>query len=243
MQPGAVGRQLRVDRAPTLVGVAFRRVDNVQQEPRALEMREELVAEADALARAFDQSRHVGDDELPTVRRLDRAEHRRERRERIVGDLRPRVRDARQQRRLARVRQPDERGVGEQLQAQFDRALLPGHADLGEARRLPRRRRVALVAAASAPSLGHDDSRSRARASRSAPARPDLLVRPDAREVAPARVGDEHDVAAAAAVAAVGPALGDELLAAEMDRAVAAAAGDHGQSGAIVEHRRGVGGD
>src|SRR5437763_1288960 len=109
-------------------------------------MREELVPEADALARAFDQSRHVGHDELPA-------------------------------------------------------------------------------------------------ASRSASARPDLLVRPDAREVAPARVGDEHDVAAAAAVAAVGPALGDELLAAEMDRAVAAAAGDHGQSGAIVEHRRGVGGD
>ena len=87
-------------------------------------MREELVTEPDALARALDQPGDVGDDELAAVRRLDGAEHRRERRERIVGDLRPRVREARDERRLAGVRQPDERCVGEQLQAQLDRALL-----------------------------------------------------------------------------------------------------------------------
>ena len=99
------------------------------------------MAEPDALARALDQAGHVGDGELAAVGRLDRAEHGRERRERIVGDLRARVRDPREQRRLARVRQADERGVGEQLQAQLDLALLAGQADLGEARRLPRRRR------------------------------------------------------------------------------------------------------
>ena len=33
----------------------------------ALEVGEELVAEADALARALDQPRHVGDDELAAV--------------------------------------------------------------------------------------------------------------------------------------------------------------------------------
>ena len=42
------------------------------------------------------------------------------------------------------------------------------------------------------------------------------------REIA---VGDEHDVAAAPAVAAVGPAARHELLAAEADAAVAAVAG------------------
>ena len=97
------------------------------------------MAEPDALARALDQPGHVGDDELAAVRRLDRAEHRLERRERILGDLRPRVRDPREQRRLAGVRQADERRVGEQLQAQLDVALLAGQADLGEARRLPGR--------------------------------------------------------------------------------------------------------
>ena len=37
---------------------------------------------------------HVGDDELTSVGCLDRAEHRLQGRERIVGDLRPRIRDS-----------------------------------------------------------------------------------------------------------------------------------------------------
>ena len=107
-------------------------VDDVHEHPRALEMREELVAEPDALARALDQPGHVGDDELPPVGGLDRPEHRRERRERILGDLRPRVRDPRQERRLAGVREPDERGVGEELEAKLD---LPFLARPGRPRR------------------------------------------------------------------------------------------------------------
>ena len=62
------------------------------------------------------------------VRRLDRAEHGRERRERVVRDLRLRVRDAAQKRRLAGVREPGERRVGEQLQPQLELALSPGSA-------------------------------------------------------------------------------------------------------------------
>ena len=117
------------------------------------------MAEADALARAFDQARHVGDDELPAVRRLGRAEHRLQRRERVVGDLRRRVRDAREQRRLARVRQADERRVREQLQVQLEVALLAGRADLGELRYLPRRRDEARVAAAAAAAAREHDAR------------------------------------------------------------------------------------
>jgi hypothetical protein len=45
------------------------------------------------------------------------------------------------------------------------------------------------------------------------------------RQVSQRGVGHEHDLAALAAVTAVGPALGDELLAAERQPAVAAAAG------------------
>ena len=55
-------------------------------------------------------------------------------------------------------------------------------------------------------------------------------------EVAEIGVGDEHDVAAAAAVAAVGPALRHVLLAPEAQAAVAAAARQHLDAGAIVEH-------
>ena len=48
---------------------------------------------------------------------VERAEHRLERRERVVGDLRRGARQPREQRRLAGVRQPDEADVGEQLAA------------------------------------------------------------------------------------------------------------------------------
>ena len=89
----AVGDELGVDRLPLLVG-GIRGVDHVQQRAGPLEVRQELVPEPDPLARALDQPRDVGDHELAAVGRLDRPEHRLERRERVVGDLRPRVRDA-----------------------------------------------------------------------------------------------------------------------------------------------------
>ena len=63
-----------------------------------------------------------------------------------------------------------------------------------------------------------------------------LLAR-EAGEVAPVRVGDDDHVAAAAPVAAVGPALRDLLLAAEAQAAVASAARLDANLGSIVEHR------
>ena len=56
VESGAVCDELRVDRPPPVVGVVLRRVDHVQQQVRALEVREELVAKADGFARALDQS-------------------------------------------------------------------------------------------------------------------------------------------------------------------------------------------
>src|SRR5439155_18044427 len=61
--------------------------------------------------------------------------------------------------------------------------------------------------------------------------------RTEAGKTAPSGVGDEHDVAAAAAVTAVRPASRDELLPTEVDRPVAAATRNHVQLGAIVKHR------
>ena len=55
------------------------------------------------------------------------------------------------------------------------------------------------------------------------------------REVAHVRVGDQDDVAAVAAVAAVGAALRHELLAPEGDAPVTAATGLHDHVRAIVE--------
>ena len=106
------------------------------------------MAEAYAFARAFDQARYVGDDELAAVRRVEGAEDRLERRERVVGDLRLRVGDPAEERGLAGVRQPDQRGIREKLQTQLVVGLLAGHADLGEPRRLAGGRGEAAVAAA-----------------------------------------------------------------------------------------------
>ena len=106
------------------VGAVERReVEHVHEQPRALDVGEEVVAEAGAVARALDQARDVGDHEL-AVGGLERAEVRLERRERVAGDLRLRAREPRDQRRLAGVRQPDEPDVGQQLEVQLDEALL-----------------------------------------------------------------------------------------------------------------------
>ena len=86
--------------------VARRHVDHVHQHLRPFEVREELRAEAVAVMRAFDQARARRRRRNDAVAaQLDDAEIRRERRERVVGDLRPRLGDARDQRALAGVRE------------------------------------------------------------------------------------------------------------------------------------------
>ncbi len=270
LEAGAVLGQLAIDRPELLRWIACRGVDHVHQQPSSLQVREELVAEADALAGALDQPRDVRDGELPPVRGVHRAEHRLERRERVIRDLRLRVRDPGQKRRLAGVRQPHERGVGEQLQPQIKLGLVARCADLREARRLARGGReltVAATAGAAAAqyglsagvrkiddevSVGVEDLRAdrdreldalavgpvlAGAAAVAAAAALERAFAAKAREVAQIRVGDEHDVAAAAAVTAVGAAFRDVLLAPEAQRAVTAAPRLHVNAGAVAEHR------
>jgi hypothetical protein len=65
-----------------------------------------------------------------------------------------------------------------------------------------------------------------------------MLIRAERRQIAQIVIGDEHDVAARTAVAAVRPSLGNVLLPAERETAVAAAAGLHVKSDAVVKHQR-----
>ena len=58
-----------------------------KQQARALQMSEELVAEADSLVGSLEQAGDVGHRELSAVRGIDGAEDRRERRWRTVGPL------------------------------------------------------------------------------------------------------------------------------------------------------------
>ena len=75
--------------------------------------RRKLVAEARAVGGALDQARDVGDDEAAVRIGAHDAEIRRERRERIVGDLGPRGGHRADERALARVRHAEQPDVGE----------------------------------------------------------------------------------------------------------------------------------
>ena len=70
-------------------------VEEVDQEPRPLEVAQEAEAEPLALRRARDQPGHVRDDEAPLLVEPDEPERRDERREGVVRDLRARGREAR----------------------------------------------------------------------------------------------------------------------------------------------------
>ncbi len=245
-------------------------LEQVDEHAAALDVGEELVPEAGAVGGALDQAGDVGEHEL-ALAVVDRAEHRLDRRERIVGDLRCRPRQPPEQRRLARVRQADEARVGEQLQVQLDPARGAGQPALGEARRLLGRRGEALVAVAAEPARRDDrplavgdevealavealDRRPRRHEDDqvlapgavlvgalpvAAALRPVVARDPHRGEVAARAVGDEDDVAAAPAVAAVGPAPRHVRLAAEGDDAVAAGTALHVHLCPILEHRTG----
>ena len=208
------------------------------------------MAETAALGRALDEPGDVGEHELVVLPAHD-AEVRLERGERVVGDLGLGRAHDRDQRRLARVREADERGVGEQLQLELQPALLAVLALLGEARRPARVRqepRVAAPALAAARreprvavvqevgeqlavhraddgSLGDvDDEIGAALAVQllalAVRSRPRLAVRvvAEREQRGDVAVGPQPDVAAAPAVAAVGPALGHVRLAPERRR-------------------------
>jgi hypothetical protein len=166
--------------------------------------------------RPFDQPGDVGDYGL-AVLPLDRPQPRRERREGIVGDLRRSPGQPREQRALARVRQPHQPHVGEQLQPQLDPVRLPFRPFLGEARRLPGRGGEAFVPVAAAAALGDD---------RGLPRHDQVdLGALDRHRLRPRRHRD-HPVLAASAVAvrafAMTPPLGAEVLRAAQRPEVAA---------------------
>ena len=130
-----------------------RDVDQVHEHLRAFEVAQELVAEAVASCAPSISPGTSATTKLRSPLERDDAEIRRERGERVVGDLRPRGRDARDQRGLAGVREADQADVGEQLQLEPEVLLFAGLAGLRPARRAVGGRREARVAAAAAAAL------------------------------------------------------------------------------------------
>jgi hypothetical protein len=66
--------------------------------------------------------------------------------------------------------------------------------------------------------------------------RPEVPASSQRSQISPLRVADQHDVAAAAAITAVGPSPGDMGLAPEADHAVAAAASLHVDLRPVEKH-------
>ena len=134
-QAAPVALELGVDGRDVLERIGSRCVDHVNEKPRALDVPQELLAEAKTAARPLDEPGDVGDDELAIVEPRD-AQIRNERREWIVRDLRSSARESREERGLSRIRQTVE----------VDLPLLALASVFGDARRAPRARRKTGVA-------------------------------------------------------------------------------------------------
>ena len=111
--------QLAPDRVEILDGIAAARAGDINQMHehfRAFQMAQKPVAEPLPAVRAFDEPGHVGDGEAAVAAQLHDAQIRRQRGERIIGDLGTCGGDAGDERRLAGIGEADQTDVGEQLQ-------------------------------------------------------------------------------------------------------------------------------
>ena len=116
------------------------------------------MAESLPPVRVLDEPRDVGHDE-PLAARLRDSQVGRERRERIVGDLRRGRRQPGQQRGLPGVRKPHEADVGDRAELQLQPAILALLSRLGRLRHPVLRTREPHVAASAASASGDDGLR------------------------------------------------------------------------------------
>ena len=130
----------------------------MDQQARALDVPQELRAQPGSCVRALDQARNVGDHKADFILRIAHRNHakiRLQSGERIVGDLRPRRRDARDQRGLTHVRISDQADIRQQLQFKPVVVFFAGASILVLARRLMHRSGKARIAASTAAAAGN----------------------------------------------------------------------------------------
>src|SRR5512132_142151 len=127
----------------------------MNDEARSFDVPQELLPEARAFARAFDEAGDVRDNELAVVEASD-AQVGRERREGIVRDLRAGACQRSEKARLAGVRQAGQADVGDKPQLQLELALFARLTVLRDPRHTPRARCESRVTTA-APAAARDD--------------------------------------------------------------------------------------
>ncbi len=130
---------------------------------RALDVAQEGVPQTGPGAGALDEPGQVSQGRAALVvgvdgRKVEDAEVRLERRERVVGDLGVGCRQGRQEGRLAGVGQAHEADVGDEPQLQAQPSLLARLSLLGVLGRLVRRRREVRVAQPATTPAGHHEA-------------------------------------------------------------------------------------
>ena len=133
-----------------------RGIDDVQDETRPLHMAQEVMSEPHAIRRTLDEPRNVSHDEALLIVRLHDAEHGRECRKVVVGDLRARRRTGRDETGFPDARIADKPHVREQLQLEDEFAALPRLAELRERRRAVRGICEFRIPASAAPAADND---------------------------------------------------------------------------------------
>ena len=136
-------------------------VDQMNQQAGALNVAEELGAQAGAEMRAFNEAGHIGDDEGLLVGLLadgDHAEIGFEGGEGIIGDFGLGGGDAGDERGFAGIGIADQADVGQQLEFEPIKAFLAGAAQLVLARGLMGAGGKVLIAAPAATAFGDDQA-------------------------------------------------------------------------------------
>ncbi len=107
----------------------------MQQQTGALQMAQELMAQAGTFGGPFDQARHIGDHKALVFAHAHHAEIGVKCGEWVVGNLRARVGDRRDQRRLAGVGHAQQTDIGQHAQLELDLEALTRPTRRGLARR------------------------------------------------------------------------------------------------------------
>ena len=158
---GCIAAELIVDDAVILEGIAAliaaRDIDNVQDQSRALDMTQELMAQALALGRALNETRNVGND-IGILAGAHHAEIGHERGERVVGYLGAGGAHAGDERGLTDARETHEGCIGHELHLKLDPVLDGGLALLSERRSTARGSHEVRVAQTTGTTGGHHDA-------------------------------------------------------------------------------------
>ena len=125
IQGRAIFAQFVTHNVPSGHGVILRCINQVNEDPAALNMAQETVANANAFGSASDKAWNIGQHEFTRLM-VNNAQLRARGGERIIANLRLGIRHLVDERRFARVRHADKAHISQQFQPQPDISFFAG---------------------------------------------------------------------------------------------------------------------